>query len=264
LSFADATAVHGSDGHWKADIPPGWDIFGITNGGFLLATMTRAMSNETDGRDPISVTGHFLNPVSTGTVGIEVDTLKAGRTLSTLRSRMTLDGKPMVAATAVFADLDRPKHPSDLIVPTAPVFPPPEDCISVKHDPETPIPPPFTDRVDFRAHPEDLLGFVEERTGSPIVRGWFRLLGGEALDPFSVVLATDALPPAVFNSSFPLGWTPTIDLSIQIRNPRPAGWLQCQFTTRFVTGGLLEEDGEIWDETGHIVALSRQLALVPR
>jgi len=46
---------------------------------------------------------------------------------------------------------------------------------------------------------------------------------------------------------------------------RPApGWLACAFTTRFVTGGFLEEDGEVWDATGRLVAQSRQLALVPR
>ena len=79
-----------------------------------------------------------------------------------------------------------------------------------------------------------------------------------------MVLATDAMPPAIFNSTLPMGWTPTIDLSVQIRNPAPRGWLACKFTTRFVTHGLLEEDGEIWDESGYPVALSRQLALVPR
>jgi len=52
--------------------------------------------------------------------------------------------------------------------------------------------------------------------------------------------------------------------TVHIRNPPLSGWLKCRFRTRYVTGGLLEEAGEIWDEEDNLVAQSRQLALVPR
>ena len=56
------------------------------------------------------------------------------------------------------------------------------------------------------------------------------------------------------------------DPSLSLRSYAPAapGWLRCRFTTRFITAGMLEEDGEIWDESGTLVAQSRQLALVPQ
>ena len=113
-------------------------------------------------------------------------------------------------------------------------------------------------------HPEDAAALSGARTGIARLRGWFRLLEEEAADSLSTVLACDAFPPAVFNTNLPLKWTPTLDLSIHIRDGQPRGWLKCQFRTRFVTGGLLEEDSEIWDEYGNLVAQSRQLALLPR
>jgi len=43
--------------------------------------------------------------------------------------------------------------------------------------------------------------------------------------------------------------------------PAP-GLLRARFVTRHVTGGLLHEDGELWDSAGQLVALSRQLAII--
>ena len=72
------------------------------------------------------------------------------------------------------------------------------------------------------------------------------------------------MAPAVFNSGLPMGWVPTVELTVHVRARPAPGPLRCRFTTRFVTGGALEEDGEVWDSADVLVAQSRQLALTPR
>ena len=96
------------------------------------------------------------------------------------------------------------------------------------------------------------------------MRGWFRLRDGEPIDTVALVLAVDAFPPTVFNARLPVAWTPTVELTAHVRSRPSPGWLRCAFTTRCVTGGFLEEDGVLWDDTGTLVAQSRQLALIPR
>jgi hypothetical protein len=96
------------------------------------------------------------------------------------------------------------------------------------------------------------------------VRGWFRLRDSEPIDTVALLCAIDAFPPTAFNAALPVAWTPTLELTAHVRARPVPGWLRCQFTTRFVSGGFLEEDGEVWDVSGHLVAQSRQLALVPR
>lgn len=264
MRFADASAISGSPGSWTAEIQEGWDIFGVSNGGYLMAVVTRAMEAETGGRRRlVSATGHYLNPAHPGKVSIDIATLKEGRSLSTLRAKLSREDRQLVTVTAVLADPEREVFDEDLVIGGRPDLPPPRDCVLAEPSDSAPLPPPFTGKVEIRIHPEDAAALFGQKSGRPLMRGWFRLRDGEELDTHAVVMATDAFPPAIFNSDLPVGWTPTIDLTVQVRNPRPRGWLACQFGTRFVTDGLLEEDGELWDEDGP-VALSRQLALVPR
>lgn len=265
MRFAEASAVEGGPGQWTAEIPEGWDIRGITNGGFLMAIATRAMEAETDGRELISATGTFVNPASPGLITVDVEALKTGRNLSTLTSTVARDGRSLVYVTGVFADADRARPDEDLVLGGPPELPAPEDCVEVvPADDPNGFPPPITGKIEARVHPDDATALLELPGDEPLVRGWFRLLDGEAMDAHAVVLATDCFAPAIFNSPYPTGWTPTVELSVQVRNPRPSGWLASRFATRFVTDGMLEEDGDIWDQSGRLVALSRQLALVPR
>jgi hypothetical protein len=119
-------------------------------------------------------------------------------------------------------------------------------------------------RVDVRLHPDDVAFARDRPSGRAVVRGWFGLLDDEPLTGLGVLVGADAFPPPVFNTDLPIAWTPTVELTVHVR-ARPAGrWLACAFRTRFVAAGYLEADGELWDAGGHLVALSRQLALVPR
>jgi hypothetical protein len=130
--------------------------------------------------------------------------------------------------------------------------------------PGTEGPPSFAAKVDLRLHPDDA-GFLRgNASGKAQVRGWFRLRREEAIDSIGLLVAVDAFPPTIFIADLPVGWTPTVELSAHVRGTPSPGWLRCAFTTRFVTGGYLEEDGEVWDTAGRLIAQSRQLALVPR
>ena len=264
MSFVDASAIRGSPGSWTAEVQEGWDIFGVSNGGYLMAIANRAMEVESGGRLLVSSTGHYLNATSAGPVSIDVATLKEGRSLSTLRAKLSRGDRQLLTVTAVLQNPDHEGFAGDLIIADPPRLPSPEECVRAEPADSAPLPPPFTGKVDVRIHPDDAGVADGKKSGEPVMRGWFRLRDGEEMDAHAVVLATDAFPPAIFNSSLPIGWTPTIQLTVQVRNPSPRGWLACRFATRFVTGGMLEEDGEIWDEDGRPVALSRQLALVPR
>ena len=75
----------------------------------------------------------------------------------------------------------------------------------------------------------------------------------------------DALPPSVFNlPGNPPGWVPTIEYTVHVRAVPAPGPVQCVIRTNLIGDGFLEEDGEVRDSTGKVVATSRQLALLGR
>lgn len=264
MRFDEASAVHQvAETKWSGVVQPDWDILGIANGGYLMAIAARAMSEATGGRTPVSVTAHFTRPVKAGPVEIAVDPIKEGRTFSTMKAQLGSE-TGSVSLMGSFADPGRPDHEVTYIGASPPEIPPPEECVRLAPAVDGPLPPPLVGRFDERIHPEDVGVLKGELTGVPMIRGWLRLLDGEPLDPFTLLLVADALPPAIFNLDIPMGWTPTLEMTTHVRARPTTEWLRCKFTTRFVTGGLSEEDGEIWDQAGRLVALSRQLALVAR
>ncbi len=262
MGFASDTSVEAiGGGRYSTQICAGWDIGGKANGGYLLSIADagdgrrRRTPGPGDGDRSLPRTG--LTRQRRGDDGGG----KVGRTFTTVTGALESGGRRLLQVVGTFGDVSDAAGP-ERVDAEPPALPPPDECIRV--EPTDTFPPPFMGRVDLRLHPEDAGFSSGSPSGEPRVRGWFRLRDEEPVDSIGLVLATDAFPPTAFNARLPVAWTPTVELTAHVRARPAPGWLRCVFTTRFVTGGFLEEDGEIWDGTGHLVAQSRQLALVPR
>ncbi len=251
----------GAASQWSGTIAEGWDIAGNANGGYLLAIAARGMSAAIGRPDPVTVTAHYLSPGKPGPVSVTVEIAKQGRTFGTSTATLASEGRPLLRVLGTFGELAGDVGPQ-LVDLEPPPMPSPEHCIPV--EPTDTFPPPFMGRVELRLHPDDATFLDGNPSGHARMRGWFRLRDGEPADTIALLCAADAFPPTVFNANLPVAWTPTIELTTHVRYRPEPGWLRCRFATHFVSGGFLEEDGEIWDATGRLVAQSRQLALVPR
>ena len=263
--FATATAVSPSEGGaYLAEIHDGWAIAGNANGGYLLSIAARAMRAAAGRPDPVSVTAHYLRPGRPGPVEVRTEVVKSGKAFAVVRATLVAD-EPLLALLGTFGTLagsgDVDPGPA-LVDSSPPDLPSLEDCVRM---PATDgFPPPFMSKVDLRLHPDDAAFLGGGRSGQALMRGWFSFPGDEPVDTIGLLQASDAFPPTIFNADLPVGWTPTLELTAHVRARPAPGPLRCAFRTRFVTGGFLEADGEIWDPTGRLVAQSRQLALVPR
>ena len=261
VSPADAAGVGPDEGRYVAQIHPGWDIGGNANGGYLMAIAGRAMAAEA-GRPPLTLTAHYLRPGPAGPCEVDVEMLRSGRRLATARATMRVDGQPILELLGTFGDQqpdDGPSYAREQPVDIESY----EECTPMA-DPVEGAGPALMERLACRLHGADG-GFREGRpTGDPTIRGWFALADGEPIDAIAMLLAADAFAPPIFNSDIPMAWVPTVELTVHVRGIPTPGPLRVAFRNRFIHDGLVDEEGELWDSAGNLVAQCRQLALMPR
>jgi acyl-CoA thioesterase len=269
--FADATAVHrtvtesgSAEGgartsRFAAEIAPGWDIGGNANGGYLMAIAGRAMADAV-GRPPVTLTAHYLRPAAPGPCEIEVSIVRAGRRFATATASLTMESGQILQLLGTFGD-QTPGGPS--LTRESPVELPDYDDCEIPPEAED-ARPEINRRLAVRIRPGDEGFRTGSPSGQPEIRGWFAFADHEPIDAIGLLLVADAFPPPIFNTTLPVAWVPTVELTVHIRGVPAPGPLRCWFRSRFVHDGLLDEEGEIWDSTGTLVAQSRQLALLPR
>ncbi|MEE1760116.1 MULTISPECIES: thioesterase family protein [unclassified Streptomyces] len=260
----DTALTRRAPGVYDIDLSAGWTIIGAVNGGYLLAVLGRALADALPHGDPFTISAYYLTASQPGPAVVRTDVVRTGRTLSTGQASLFQyddEGREIerIRVLASYGDLD--SLPDDVrTTAKPPAIPPIEQCFGPQDAPG-PVPggSAIADRLFLKLDPATLGWALGAPSGKGEMRSWFGLADGRDADPFSLLLAVDALPPTAFEMGLK-GWVPTVELTVHIRCRPAPGPLRVAITTRNLAGGFLEEDAEVWDSADRLVAQSRQLA----
>ncbi len=231
---------------------------GVLHGGWLLETVVSVALESTGHPHPLAVSAHFVAAPRLGPAVVEVEQLREGRTVGSLRARLTQDGRPKVEVLVSAGTLPPPGTAPFLLDAAPPSLPAPEACLP--HEvPEGMPRNGIVENLEIRLDPSTAGWTRGSPGGSAEVAGWIRPTGGRAVDPLLLLTVSDALPPVTFDLGIP-GWVPTIELTVLLRCQPVNGWLRVVQRAKSVHGGWLDEECEVWDSAGQLVVQARQLA----
>lgn len=243
----------------RVELPDTWAYgAGILHGGWLLETLAGAALDQVGHPHPLAVSAHYAAAPRVGAGELDVEVLREGRSVSSLRTRLTQDGAVKVEALVTAGTLPGPGVLPVLSDGVPPVLPAPGDCVRHVTGPDLPR-NGITEQLDVLLDPATAAWTGGAFGGSSEVRAWVRSASGRQPDPLMLLTVADALPPVTFDLGIP-GWVPTLELTVLVRALPAPGWLRCVQRARLVHGGWLDEECEVWDCQDRLVAQARQLA----
>ena len=260
------TAPTGDRRRVEVDLAESWCIGSKPHGGYLLATATEPALDDAHPH-PLAVSAHYLRAPDAGPAVIEVERLRTGRRVASSRVRMSQEQGPCLEVLVTAGTLTRtdafwtgpgrpPVLPDRGACQRAPAARPdgarygPLDQVEVLLDPAT------TGWSAGPAAPRSLGGPGE---GVGEVAGWLRRADGDAASPLDLLIFADILPPVTFALGLP-GWVPTVELTVLLRGLPAPGWLSGVQRSQLLHDGWIDEDCDLWDSGGRLVAQARQLA----
>lgn len=255
-SFEEATVLaKETEFRFAGEIRQGWRVGDAANGGYALALVGRALSEALEHSDPLTLHALYLAPAVLGPLEVEVEILRESKSMTHAIGRLMQDGQCKLQVTAVYTDLAGHKGDSFQLrdpIQVAEL----EKCDYLKARGVE-----FREQVDIYVEPGG--GFSRETMGiDACLKGWMQFADGTDFDLIGLLMAADACPPPVMRYVGLVPWIPTVDLNVQIRAVPVPGPLRMRQRSRFMTRGLVEADGELWDSAGNLVAMGRQLQKV--
>ena len=251
------TADPGGTTSHSLEVDPTWAVGGKPHGGYLLREAVR-VALDADHPHPMAVSAHYISSPDAGPATITVERVRTGRRVASSRVRLAQDDAVRVEvllSAGTWTGMDA--HWSSGGVP--PALPALADCPRVPAVGPTGTVVGYFDHVDLRLDPASAQWAVGKPQGLAEVRGWMRRDDGAPADALDLLVFCDAMPPVTFDLGL-WGWVPTLELTVHVRGLPAPGWLKVVQRARLLRDGWLDEECEVWDSTGALVAQARQLA----
>ena len=250
------------NGRFSAQLSPAFTAVGHPHGGYLQCVMASAAlaGASEEGASHLHVTAmttSFVNAPVVGPAEVRVEVRRVGRGVSYVYAALYQHDVLAIESLATLGTL-RADSAVRYQQAELPDVVPLEQSRAATWNDEVNI----LQSVDLRLDPAVTGWFDGQLSSHGEVRGWMRLVdGATGWDPWSLLFASDALPPA----TLPLGssgWVPALQLSSYVRRVPTSEWLRARQWAILIADGLVEERCELFDDAGQLVASSTQLAMV--
>ncbi|WMW79308.1 thioesterase family protein [Undibacterium cyanobacteriorum] len=261
----------------EVEVLEGWGqgraLFGGLLGAMVLAHLEGKMQDRASASatqlGPVirALTISFVAPVEVGQLEIQSEVLRAGKSVIQMQCTMRQHGQVVLSALASFGMA----RSSSVVVESwkAPDIGAPGSGQAIPYFEG--IVPEFTRKIDFRITGCDLPFSGSSRSH---MDGWMRWnaragVTTEKARLLDLVALIDAWPPAILqmlkqpNPASSLTWTlefPAIDDAVLSEAANP--WWQYRAQTESARNGYGHIAAHIWDESGRLVAISRQTVTV--
>ena len=245
---------------------PKYFVGNTPHGGYLLALMNKAMTEVLPHPSAINSNIYYLDRTEPEPAELHVEVVRRSKGSSMGQVKLIQNNKITCLYSSICSDFHYMKGHSGLETPM------PEIINSVQQDDfkvmnyenfKLGSTPSFIQQLDMSVHPDHAWWdrAISNDAAEARCSAYLELQGGIA-DTFVLSYLADILPPVVQNKYGPLGWVPTLTLTCNIRQLPKTNLLFIDGIAKDISNGYFEQDCNIWDMSGNLIATSRQLAKI--
>ena len=237
------------------------------HGGYLMAVMHKALTIILPHSTAISSSVQYLDRIDATPFELEVETFKISRGSSSGIVKLKQNSNTCTTFTGTCSDFEFMKGYDGLSKPLPEIFKDKDkkDYVKMNYDKISKgFTPAFIQQLECLVHPDHAWWNRESdnnKDNEARCSAFLEMEGGIP-DQFCLSFYSDILPPVVSNKYGPLGWIPTITLTTHIRQLPLTPVVYADFRATDINKGYFEQDCNIWDLNGNLVASSRQLTRI--